>query len=89
MSACIHVQQDKLNNFPGEDSRDGVDKDAVDNGDGLDGLHGESLFEDKILDTDPDMRFTISRTDDCENSSLSQSGETANIFISLFLLIYD
>ncbi|RCV38842.1 hypothetical protein SETIT_8G174700v2 [Setaria italica] len=63
----------KLNSSPGEDLRNGVDKDAVDNGDGLDSLHGESLFEDKIPDTDSDMRFTFSRTDDCENSSLSQS----------------
>ncbi|RLM69328.1 hypothetical protein C2845_PM17G12770 [Panicum miliaceum] len=64
---------DKLNNSPGGDSRDGVDKGAVDNGDGFDNLHGESLFEDKIPDTDSDVQFTISRTDECENSSLSQS----------------
>ena len=84
MNACIHVPQDKLNNSP-EDLRDGVDKGAVNNGDGFDSLHAESLFEDKILDTDSDVQFTISRTDECENSSLSQSGKTANISLNLFL----
>ncbi|PAN43029.2 hypothetical protein PAHAL_8G223000 [Panicum hallii] len=64
---------DKLNNSPGEGSQDGVDKGAVDNRDGFDSLHGESLFDDKIPDTDSDVQFTISRTDECENSSLSQS----------------
>ncbi|KAF8700150.1 hypothetical protein HU200_034520 [Digitaria exilis] len=64
---------DKLNNLPGEDSRDQVDKNSINNGDSLDGLHVGSLFEDKIPETDSDMRFTISRTDECENSSLSQS----------------
>ena len=85
LNACIHVPQDKLNNSPGEDLRDGVDKRVVDNEDGFDSLHGESLFEDKILDTDSDVQFTISRTDECENSSLSQSGKTANISLNLFL----
>ena len=66
--------QDRLNNSTGEYSQDGDDKD-VNNGDGLDNLHEESLFEDKIPDIDSDMRFTISRTDECENSSLSQSGK--------------
>jgi len=84
LNACIHVPQDKLNNSP-EDLRDGVDKGAVNNGDGFDSLHAESLFEDKILDTDSDVQFTISRTDECENSSLSQSGKTANISLNLFL----
>ncbi|CAD6256514.1 unnamed protein product [Miscanthus lutarioriparius] len=67
------LEEDKLNNSAGEDSQDGGDKNAVNNGDGLDNLHEESLFEDKIPDIDSDMRFTISRTDECENSSLSQS----------------
>jgi hypothetical protein len=85
LNACIHVPQDKLNNSPGEGSQDGVDKGAVDNRDGFDSLHGESLFDDKIPDTDSDVQFTISRTDECENSSLSQSGKTANISLNLFL----
>ena len=53
--------QDRLNNSTGEYSRDGDDKD-VNNGDGLDNLHEEYLFEDKI-------------PDQCENSSVSQSGK--------------
>ncbi|KAG0530459.1 hypothetical protein BDA96_05G188200 [Sorghum bicolor] len=64
---------DKLNNSTGQDSQDVGDINAVNNGDGLDNLPEESLFEDKIPDTDSDMRFTISRIDECENSSLSQS----------------
>jgi hypothetical protein len=67
--------QDKLNNSTGQDSQDVGDINAVNNGDGLDNLPEESLFEDKIPDTDSDMRFTISRIDECENSSLSQSGK--------------
>ncbi|KAJ1276153.1 hypothetical protein BS78_05G192300 [Paspalum vaginatum] len=66
---------DKLNNSPADDlqSQLGDDKDAVNSGYGLDSPHDASLFEDKIPDTDSDMRFTISRTDEFENSSLSQS----------------
>jgi hypothetical protein len=41
--------------------QDGDDKD-VNNGDGLDNLHEEYLFEDKI-------------PDQCENSSVSESGK--------------
>lgn len=85
MDACVHIPQDKLNNLPGEDSQDQVDKNSINNGYSLDGLHVGSLFEDKIPETDSDMRFTISRTDECENSSLSQSGKTANISVKLFL----